>query len=95
MVWLNEHIFIKISSTDTHFDREIIDILWQKSEKKRREGKDLETQKALCDMTTLVNILHAHAGTRDLWVHTGEKHELKFPQKKCFLWLRVRHENSL
>lgn len=63
--------------------------------KKRREGKDLETQKALCDMTTLVNILHAHAGTRDLWVHTGEKHELKFPHKKCFLWLRVRHENNL
>lgn len=70
-------------------------IFYERNQKKRREGKDLETQKALCDMTTLVNILHARAGTCDLCVHTGAKHELKLPQRKHFLWLQVRHENSL
>lgn len=61
MVCLNDHIFIKSSSTDMHFDKEIIDLSWQKTEKSR-EGKDLEIQKTLGDMTTLVNVLHIHGG---------------------------------
>lgn len=77
-----------------HFDKEIIDLSWQKTEKSR-EGKDLEIQKTLGDMTTLVNVLHIHGGTCHLWVHTGVKYEHKFPQRKCFLLLQVRDEKSL
>lgn len=45
-----------------HFDKEAIDHSWEKTEK-RREGKGLEIQNALGEMTTSVNILHVYAGT--------------------------------